>query len=90
MADKKLNNHGLMRSFLSGFSIATWVFIPKISQAFTAKTSQDILSNPSPSSDFSEYRVRGGVAPPSAHRTVRTGPYTAPQDRCTHLDTSNQ
>ena len=29
-------------------------------------------------------RVRGGLRPPSAHRTVRTGPYTAPHVRLTH------
>ncbi len=30
------------------------------------------------------YRVRGGRQPPSAHRTVRTGPYTAPHARRIH------
>jgi hypothetical protein len=34
-------------------------------------------------------RVRGAEAP-SAHRTVRTGPYTAPHARRIHRSTSNQ
>ena len=28
--------------------------------------------------------------PPSAHRTVRTGPYTAPHASLTHCERSNQ
>lgn len=35
------------------------------------------------------YRVRGAEAP-SAHRTVRTGPYTAPHARRIHRSASNQ
>ena len=31
-----------------------------------------------------------GAKLPTAHRTVRTGPYTAHQVRCTHRDTGNQ
>lgn len=44
--------------------------------------------------NISQYAIaisgRWGQLTPTSHRTVRTVPYTALQERCTHLFTSNQ